>query len=120
MSRAKPSIADLQDRERQRWREQTARRSLRLSEEHTAQRLDRIAKRHAALLYDGPRMLAGDGDRREDCARYGACLDRFVAAFCQRGDRPGHCPEGCSGYARSVVEAPVPVSNLGVVHGANA
>ena len=90
MSRAKPSTVELLERERQQWREKERRRSLRLAEEHSAERLNRIAKRHAALLYDGPRMLLGPGDRRNECARYAECLDRFIAAFCQHGDRDGH------------------------------
>jgi hypothetical protein len=80
------------------------------------ERLNRIAKRHCAIMHEGPRMHLSDGDRRNDCAGYADCLDRFIAQHCQRGDASGHCPATCSGYSPARVEVQLS-SNLGVTHG---
>lgn len=52
-----------------------------------------------------PRFVYGSGDRREDCARYTTCLDRFLADHERRcGSKhrtvepQGQCPVGCQHY----------------------
>lgn len=44
-----------------------------------------------------PVMQLGSGDRRDDCAAYGECLDAFARAYSDRVD--GHCPEACERFA---------------------
>lgn len=118
-SMVRNTLADAPDveRRRQAWRDKTAERERRIADKHDHERVDRAAKRDLALAYEGPRMVLGDGDRRDDCTNYRACLTRFVDAYCQRGDQPGHCPTGCAGYATRADERPARQSNLGVVHG---
>ena len=117
MSRAKPSIAEMHDRERAEWRGKEAKRNLRLIEEHRAGAIDRYLAKREALAYEGPQMLLGAGDRRDDCAHYRACLDRFVAAYCQRGDADAHCSPTCAGFRPADPVEVVMVSSLGVIHG---
>lgn len=56
-------------------------------------------------VYRLPVLIAGRGERRDDCTHYGECLGRFVRSVkYYRGrshdaDAPARCPAGCSSFA---------------------
>ncbi len=72
----------------------------------------RKRKRATAIAeaVDGPAMIRVKRPteaRNPDCVKYSACLDSFVARYCQRGDANAECPTGCAHYQR---ERLVPLS----------
>jgi hypothetical protein len=45
-----------------------------------------------------PGLEQRDGERRDDCRHYAACLDRFTRAHSLRRDPPARCRLRCSAF----------------------
>lgn len=54
-----------------------------------------------------PGLELGDGERRDDCRHYPACLAAYCAERRGRWDLPARCPEGCEAFEEIPVAARV-------------